>query len=589
MIVTTLLVVSLLHPAYAKTRGKSVIAFTHISVIPMDSERVIANQTVVITDGFITSMGDSDKMAIPRNATRIRGDGKYLMPGLVDSHVHLHSTTEMPLYLVNGVTTVFDLNGRPATLSWKRKIAAGQILDAPTIFSTGPKFDRVRTPAEAAREVEEQWSAGYDGVKIYPQVSKEEFPSLIAAANSKGMIIVGHIARRVGFEKTVQSGQSIAHVEEYLYTFFNFPKTDDLFEDNIELDETQIPKVVEETRASGVSVIATLVTYDHIVQQATDPKNYLRHPELNYIAPYLRDKMEPARNVYFNGFSAEEKATLPDNLAFQKKLVKSLNAAGVPIIAGTDSLGVGPVAGFSLHEELRNFVSLGMTPYEALKTATTNSAAFLKSTDNFGTVAIGKRADLLLLNANPLSDIHSSSNISGVMIRGRWIAEPQLKRLLDRVPAAYLNEERRVESDLKDRPAGAVKYLSENDPFGGLTGWVLKERVLKTKVQEVDRVLSKLRNSFPESGLIREDTLNSLGYGLARMSDKARALEVFKLNSTLYPKSVNVWDSLGEMYESSGNNPAAIESYLRGLQLDPSNKRLLAKLRKLEVKKIRFR
>ncbi len=575
------LLISTLQPAYAIADVNSVVAFTNVTVIPMDSERVIANQTVVVTDGIITAIGDWDKTAIPRNAVQIKGNGKYLMPGLVDSHVHLYSATEMPLYLFNGVTTVFDLNGGPATLGWKKKVARGLMVNAPNILSTGPKFDRVRSSAEAAREVDEQWQAGYDGVKIYPQVSSEEFPALMGAAKARGLIMVGHIARRVGLEKTVESGQSIAHAEEYLYTFFNFPKTDDLFEDNIKLDEARIPQAVEVTRASGVSVIATLVTYEHIVRQATDIKNYLGNPELKYIAPYLRDKLEPERDVYFNGFSAEEKALLPDYLAFQKELVHQLQIAGVPIIAGTDSQGVGPVAGFALHEELQNFVSIGFTPYEALKTATTNSAALLKGTDKFGTVTVGKRADLLLLNANPLSDVRNATKIAGVMIRGHWLPEAQLKRFLDGLPAAYMNEERRIEAELKTRPAAAVKYLTENDPFGSLTGWVLRDLVLKTKVQDVDRALSNLKSSFSESGLVREDTLNSLGYALLRGADKARALEVFQLNSKLYPKSVNVWDSLGEVFESLGNDPAAIESYRRGLLLDPSNKRFLSKLKEL--------
>lgn len=560
-----------------------VIVFVNVNVVTMESERILPNQTVVIRNGIIAKIGDAGKIKNPTGAVIINGQGRYLMPGLVDSHVHLYSTTEMPLYIANGVTTVFDLNGSLATLGWKKKIANGQIIFAPTIFATGPKFDVVRTPDEAVREVEAQYSAGFDGIKIYPQVSKAEFPALIAAAKKRGMIIVGHIARRVGLEMTLREGQSIAHVEEYLYTFFNFSKSDNLFDEDIKLDENRIPQAVEMTRASGVSVIATLVTYDSIVQQATDLENYLKKPELKYIAPYLQEKLIAPNNVYYNGFSPEEKKTLAANLEFQKKIVKALYDAKVPIVAGTDSLGVGPVAGFSLHEELRNFTALGLSPFQALQTATTNAAALLKSADKFGTVTVGKRADLLLIDGNPLADIANVSRLTGVMARGRWFPKSELNQKLEDLPAAYLREEEMLLGLYRLKPVAAVRYLSENDPFGQIGTTVLKDIALRQGTAKLIKTLREIRSISRNSPLVREVTINRLGYTLLNLKKTPEAIKVFQLGIEFYPQSANVYDSLGEAFMKNGMKQEAIKSYRRSLELNPNNGNAVKTLKKLEM------
>lgn len=561
----------------------SLTVFLNINVVPMDSERILTNQTVIIRDGIISGIGDSGKVKIPLNAVKINGRGKYLMPGLIDSHVHLYSETEMPLYIVNGVTTVFDLNGKPATLRWKKMVSAGQNVFAPTIFSTGPKFDTVRTAAEDVSEVESQWKTGYDGIKIYPQLSREEYPALVAAAKKHGMIVVGHIPRLVGLEMAVQAGQSIAHAEEYLYTFFNEAKSGSLFDDQIKLDESRIPQAVAITKSSSVTVMPTLVTYDHIVQQAIGLDNYLKHPEIKYLAPYLQAKLRPSVNVYYNGFSTEEKKTLPANLEFQKKIVKALHAAGVPIITGTDSMGVGPVAGYSVHEELHNFVTIGFTSFEALQTATVNAAFFLQSGDKFGTVSTGKRADLLLLDANPLTDINNAARISGVMARGRWMPKAELNRKLRDLPAAYRREEKKLITLIHRVPSEAIRYLNENDPFGQLGSAAFKGIARREGISSLIKTLRNLKRTAPDAQLVEASAINNLGYMLLN-SDKIReSISVFELNVEFYPNSGNVYDSLGEAFLKNGNKEQAIKNYKKSLELNPKNRNAAEILRKLGV------
>lgn len=156
-------------------------AFIHANVISMAQDAVLSDQTVVVQNGRIAKIGPSGKVNIPRGACKIDARRKYLMPGLADAHVHLLSPNELPLYLANGVTTVFNLDGHPAHLLWRKQIAAGAMV-GPTIFTTGPLFAQARTAEEDVRLVDEQADAGYEGVKIYNQVSKAEYPALIAEA-----------------------------------------------------------------------------------------------------------------------------------------------------------------------------------------------------------------------------------------------------------------------------------------------------------------------------------------------------------------------------------------------------------------------
>jgi hypothetical protein len=257
-------------------------AFLHVNVIPMEREGVLEDQTVVVEGDRIKEIGPSNEVKVPGHARRVKAIGEYLIPGLTDSHVHLQSQIEFPLYLANGVTTVFNLDGRPAHLIWRQQVRSGEAL-GPAIFSTGPIFHEKRTAQEDVRLVDEQAAAGYDAIKIYNEVSKEEYPALIAEAKRKNLLLMGHVARGPGFPMTLQSGQSIAHLEEIVYTNFN-PNNDDDF-DHIVFDESKIPAVVQQTKDARIFVTATLNTFALIVQQATDLDAFLRNPELRYVAP----------------------------------------------------------------------------------------------------------------------------------------------------------------------------------------------------------------------------------------------------------------------------------------------------------------
>jgi len=549
----------------AKSDQASAIAFVHVNVIPMDRETVLEDQTVIVEGGTIAAVGPAADTAIPSGARQIAARGKYLIPGLTDAHVHLQSPTEFPLYLANGVTTVFNLDGRPAHLLWRKKIASGE-MQGPTIFTTGPIIDKAPQADEAARMVDEQAALGYDGVKIYNGVSKEAYPALIAEAKRKKLLLMGHVARKPDFEMTLASGQSIAHLEEYTYTFFN-PQRD---ADNrhIVYDESKIPEAVRLTVKSGIYVIPTLSTYATILQQATALDEFLKRPELRYDPPWIQAALQPETNRYKNGFAPAVYPRIRTSLALQRKLLKALEDAKVPLLCGTDSSDVGPVAGFGIHEELQEFVSDGLTPYQALQTATVNAARYFGRSAEFATITTGKRADLVLLRANPFAEIGNTRGIEGVMVRGRWLEKKELTTAVEKVPASYAEQVRTVAGEIRTNPEPALRYLEENDPFDNISSAVLAEMVRGQNVDELRGIVHELRRKHPDSRLGSERSVNDLGYNLLGQKKYTEAIAVLRLNTEEFPKSANAWDSLGEALFKSGDVTHAVESYRKALEAD---------------------
>jgi imidazolonepropionase-like amidohydrolase len=540
-------------------------AFVHVNVIPMDRERVLHDQTVVIEGDRITQIGPSSAIKVPRNARQITAKDKYVIPGLVDAHVHLESKTEFPLYLANGVTTVFNLDGRPAHLLWRKQVKSGEIV-GPTIFSTGPIFHQKRTAAEVVRLVDEQAAAGYDAVKIYNEVSKEEYPALIAEAKNKNLLLTGHVARGPGFAMTLQSAQSIAHLEEIVYTNFN-PKNDDDFS-HLVFDDSKIPALATEIKHANIYVTATLDNFAMIVQQATDLDTFLKNPELRYVAPWTLENFEPANNRYKNRFGPEQYAVLRSLLVIQRKMLKALSEEGVPLMAGTDATEIGPIAGFGLHQELQEFVKDGLTPYQALETATMNPARFFGQSAEFGTIEVGKRADLVLLTDSPLNEISHTHRIAGVMVRGRWLDEKELITRLHEVPSEYLREQQKVEAMLRDDPAQAVRYLEDSDPLGRLAAFAISEVASKEEVADLVQMLQAVRKANPNAGLVSEDSINALGYTLMNNKLYPQAIAVLAMNTESFPKSANTWDSLADAFFHSGDVANARKNYQKALDAD---------------------
>ena len=529
----------------AKPKSEGTIALLHVNVVPMDRERVLEDQIVVIEHGKIVKVEKFSDTAIPSGARKIEAAGKYLIPGLADMHVHLQSPMEFPVFVANGVTTVFNLDGRPAHLDWRKEIAAGE-MQGPTIFTTGPIFAKAHTAEQAVQMVDEQAALGYDGVKIYNWVSKEEYSALITEAKRKNMLLMGHVARKPDFELTLASGQSIAHLEEYTYTFFD-PMRDDN-DSHIVYDEKRIPEAVALTAKAGIFVIATLDNYAKIVQQATALDEFLKNPNLRYDAPWVQEGFQPENDRYKNSFEPALYPQLRTSLAFQRKLFKALADGGVPLLCGTDASAVGPVAGFGVHDELQEFVNDGMTAYQALQTATTNPARYFRQDKEWGAIEAGKRADLLLLAGNPLQNIGNTEKIEGVVLQGKWMERKTLQAELEQVPAEYSSRIAEMEALLNKSPEKASAFISAMDPYGNVAASALERLIEGQDVAALEVTLRRLREKLPNSTVASEEAINTLGYHLLRKHKNQQATATFLLNTENYPKSANTWDSLAEAH-----------------------------------------
>lgn len=539
-------------------KASAVVAFLNVNVVPMDREGVLKNQTVVVRDGRIAEVGAASKTKVPKGAVRIEARGRYLLPGLVDMHAHLYSPAELPLYLANGVTTVYNLNGRPANLLWRADVEAGR-LAGPTIYSCGPTIRTAQKAEEARQLVEEQAKAGYDSIKIYNGVSKEAYDVLVAEAKRRGLLYIGHIPREPGFESVLQAGQAIAHAEEYVYTTFK-NKTD---------DESRIPEVAAATAKAGVQVVPTFVAYDHIIKQVETLPALLAAPEMKYLAPWVRESWGLDVNPYKLRLGSEG-PLLNKSLAFQKKLVRELHCQGVRLMTGTDAMNPGVVPGFSEHEELRHLLDIGLTPYEALRAATRYPGEFLThGRGDFGTIATGKRADLLLVEADPLRDIGTLARPLGVMTRGRWMPQAELRRMLESVPADYARQLQVTKAGLAEGSEKVWEYLHYYDPTDTLLARSAGEIVVEQGIEKFRRAFELTRQRDQKSPFVQENFINMLGYYLVGQKRMKEAIEVFKLNVAAYPNSGNTYDSLAEAYMNSGDKERAIEFYRKAIEVEP--------------------
>ena len=540
-------------------------AFVDVTVLSMTDGSARQHRTVLVEGKSIIAIGPRSAVHIPIGATRVDGRGKFLMPGLADMHVHLATKAELALYVAHGVTTVFNLNGRPAHLRWRAAAESGVLL-APRILSTGPLMNEARTAAQSVAEVDRVAAAGYDGVKVYNGVSAAEYGPLVREARRLGLLLVGHVAREPGFEATLAARQSIAHAEEIVYTAFNSERNDRF--DTIRLDESRLPAVARQVRDAGVFVTPTLACFHDILRQASELDAFLAAPQLKQLAPWIRAGLEPPVNRYHDRYSPRDLAFLGAAYPFQQRLVKALAQAGVRLLAGTDATLIGPVAGFALHEELEELVRAGLTPVQALRAATVNAAAFLKRPGETGQVTVGSRADLLLLGADPRRDIRHTRRIEGVMVAGRYHDRAALAASVAALPGAYEATRRSVAQALVAQPGSVDGLLDEEDPLDMLGADVLASVARERGQAGAMRVLEEA--SAAGSRLAGEELVNNAGYVLLGQSELALAVALLRFNTARHPDSANAHDSLADAYARSGETARARESYGRALQIDPA-------------------
>jgi hypothetical protein len=367
------------------------------------------------------------------------------MPGLVDAHFHLQDDDAddrrlLQMLVANGVTSILNLYGTPSMLDLRRRVDRSDVL-GPTIYTSGPYISDAPRWQPKADEVEhlvlEQKRAGYDLIKTHGDFSREAFRRLCAVARREHMKVIGHAPRNLGVEPMfAEHMDAVAHSEEFLYAYFFFSAPDLSQADPVarrqflKSAEERIPALATATAKAGMWVVPNVVAYRMIVEQGKDLAAVLARPETKFLPPRIAADWQPGHNRYDRKYPPEMAEHMTWRLGLLSKLTAAFGRSGVRMMAGTDAPIPGVLPGFSLHDELRLLVAAGLTPYQALRTATANPAEFLGRPGEFGTVAAGARADLLLLDANPLLDVANAARRAGVMVRGRWLTEKRLKALL---------------------------------------------------------------------------------------------------------------------------------------------------------------
>ena len=445
-------------------RTPDLIVIAHATVINPATSSVQTNRTVVITGSHITSVSDAAQFRSPQNARVIDATGEYLIPGLWDMHVHSAfgdwfpggRDIILPLFIANGITGVRDMGGEAAVLlEWRKEIADGAIV-GPRMVISGPMLDgylpngklrfpssiAVTTPASAVAAVDSLKMQGVDFIKVQSVISHDAYLAAAAEAHKQGLPIVGHVPDKVRIKEVVEAGQKSI---EHLMGIFEGCSTQ---EDEFIKGKGNLKLLLTTQDQQRCDSLTKLLAQNQIWQVPTlawqrggtllDQRDLKHQPLDEYVPAYWRD-------VTWRRFTDE---MMPDLLRdplplrqeyFTRNLqmVGALHRAGVPFMAGTDTAaGVYIMPGFSLHDELANFVEAGFTPMEALQTATSNPAKFLGMETSSGSLEPGKIADLVLLSGNPLENIRNTRKITVVIADGRLFDRAELDQILGKAEAA---------------------------------------------------------------------------------------------------------------------------------------------------------
>lgn len=415
------------------------VAFVDVNVIPMTpAAGVVAHQTVVVRNGRIESISSAGAAAIPRGAVRVDGRGKYLIPGLADMHVHLEYFEDpdmLRLFTSNGVTFVRSMDGRPRILEWKKRIASGQ-LEGPSIVTAGPLLDGappvqpdntvIRTAEEARAAVAEQQAAGYDFIKVYTNLSTRAYEAILDEARRLGMAVAGHVPRNSSIVKALEHHTSIEHLTDFdeLIEADSSPVRGRFHWSKLYLamkaDQKKMVAAAKRVAKAGVAIVPTLVQAEHALAPPETLASWLKRDELLLVPNDVRKFWEDRVRAMSQQIGQEDWEVVARGSSNRMALVKALQARGARLLAGTDTPNPFAVPGVSIHRELDLLVRAGLTPKEALAAATREAAIFAGQEGQWGTIEAGKRADLVLLDANPLESIRATTTISRVMVGGRF-------------------------------------------------------------------------------------------------------------------------------------------------------------------------
>ena len=444
-IFTTLFIVSSLYFCAAQIK---VDAITHVTVLPMTSEKGHRDYTVLLKDGKVFKMGPSDKIKVKKKSRVIDGTGKYLMPGLTEMHAHIPTPENgddtwvrqvLFLYVANGVTTIRGMLGDPYLLTLRKNVE-NELLIGPRIFTSSPSMNgnTIKTPQEAREKVVQYKKDGYDFLKVHPGVKREVFDTMAKIAQSLNLPFSGHVPVEVGIRHALASRYaSVDHLDGYLEGtvaadilaqnpnggFFGYTYIPNS-------DEKLLDALAAETKKQGVWVVPTQSLFTRWFSP-TDANVLANEPEMQYMPSKILYQWRQNKSN-LTGASYSE-VLWQRFILFRHKILQSLYKADVDLLLGSDAPQVFNVPGFSLRHEMKSLAEADLSPYVILRSGTANPARFFGKSGAFGTIVPGASADFILLEANPLDDVSNTSKQVGVMLRGKWLSKEFIEAELEKI------------------------------------------------------------------------------------------------------------------------------------------------------------
>lgn len=427
----------------------SVTAFENVNILPMTSDTILKDRRVVIENGNIISIESMAADSSVQPAEVVDLDGRYMLPGFCDTHYHQttfnysnkYDQVNFNLLIANGVTSVRsmgELNHTPQALQegWGqdvitiRNYTQEKGILAPFYVTTGPHIEGgdIKSSSDAIKVVQNHKKRGYDFIKIHGDLDKEGFLTLLREAEKEGIPVVGHAQRNMPLEYSLRQ-YGLAHLEEIVMVLSNNDPMN-----IVEIDSHKASQVAKRVKNSGIYISPTLGIIKIIEKFIYDDSyEQLKRRDINKYVPlaerqeYMTDGKLYRREIFRSDVG---KRYVERMIRANNTLVLAMYKQGVPLLVGSDNIGL-QVAGFSLHDEMKLIHEAGVPTYDVLRAATLTSARFLRRSATAGTIEVGKNAEFVVLNKNPLSNIENTKDIFGVMLKGQWLDRSHLNSLLD--------------------------------------------------------------------------------------------------------------------------------------------------------------
>lgn len=457
-------------PAVPPVRGAlspGMYAVSNVNVVPMTRDIVLTGHSVLVRDGRIAWMGPTTALRAPRGTRIIDGENGFLFPGLADMHTHLFSDgeevsdsagpAELGVMLANGVTVARFMIGTPEQLALRSAVANGSIA-GPQLWVASPQLTGrasenaivVTTEDQARAAVRRAAADAYDFIKLTLFITRPVYDAVADEARRVGIRVVGHVEPEVGVARALETGQQLEHLDSYLEAVLadSAPSRSSLTQGGVFamrnwpsidwVDDRKIDRIAGATARTGAYIDPTQHVFNTAFAIGESVDAIRARPDFQLWPPRLRDGYLRAHARYWAPANDTIKTAARRRryVEVRNRLVKAIHDSGGKIMAGSDSPEWFHAYGYGLHRELQALVAAGLTPYQALTAATRTPAEYLGATSEWGTLETGKRADFVLVAANPLTDVRNTERVQAVAVGGRWFARGELDAMIARARRA---------------------------------------------------------------------------------------------------------------------------------------------------------